>query len=118
LSPALLERAAGEIVRRHEILRTTFALHEGVPVQIVAPAAPEGTLFSCPVVNIDEIDPDLPLEAREEEALRRGATAARESFDLGEGPLLRITLYRLSASAHLLLLTMHHIVTDGWSFGL
>ncbi len=108
LVPAVLERAAAEIVRRHESLRTTFALSGGEPVQVVAPPEP----FSLPVVELEEIPSSL------DEARRLAGEEARRSFDLELGPLWRLRLLRLAAEDHVVLLTMHHIISDGWSIGI
>ncbi|NMO13901.1 non-ribosomal peptide synthase/polyketide synthase [Pyxidicoccus fallax] len=104
---AALERAFTELVRRHEILRTTFPDEGGVAVQAVAPPGP----FRLTVVDLHE------REDREAEAWRRVREEAARPFDLARGPLLRVTLLRLSQEQHLLLLTLHHIISDGWSAG-
>ena len=104
-----LERSLSEIARRHQTLRTTFRPSEGRPVQVVAPAA----LLTLPVVDLG----GLPEVEREAAALRLAREEARRSFDLARGPLLRTTLLRLGAAEHVLLLTTHHIVSDGWSRG-
>jgi amino acid adenylation domain-containing protein len=102
-----LERALGETVRRHEALRTVFAGEDGVPVQVITP-------FSGFALAVEDLSAaDEPAA----EALRRGAAEAARPFDLAAGPLFRATLYRLGADEHLLLLCMHHIVSDGWSLG-
>jgi amino acid adenylation domain-containing protein len=104
---AALERALGEIVRRHEALRTVFAEADGAPVQVVAPFGG----FALPVE-------DLSGEAdREAAARRRAGEEARRPFDLAAGPLFRAALLRLGGEEHVLLLTVHHIVSDGWSMG-
>ena len=95
------------IVRRHEVLRTTFGFADGRPVQIIHPPAE----VDIPLIDLTL----LPQERREPEARRLSTEAARRSFDLADGPLLFVKLLRLSADEHLLLLTMHHIVSDGWS---
>ncbi|NTX35800.1 amino acid adenylation domain-containing protein, partial [Myxococcus sp. CA033] len=99
-----LEHAFTELVRRHEVLRTTF--REG-PLQIIHPAAP------VPLLRVDLSA--LPGDEGEAEARRLAREEARRPFDLTRGPLLRATLLRLSESRHVLLLTLHHIVSDGWS---
>ncbi|HYR06596.1 MAG TPA: amino acid adenylation domain-containing protein [Longimicrobium sp.] len=106
MDAAALERALGEIVRRHEALRTVFHEVDGRPVQVIAPPAP----FILPVETFF-------LDADEEgEALRRRVNAeAAVPFDLATGPLFRATLLRLADDHHVLLLGMHHAVTDGWS---
>jgi amino acid adenylation domain-containing protein len=104
---AALERALGEVVRRHEVLRTTFHEADGVPVQVAHPF----TGFALPVEDLSALAP----ARREADADRRAEEAAERPFDLATGPLLRATLLRLGDGAHELLLGMHHIVTDGWS---
>ena len=100
-----LEQSLGAIVRRHEALRTTFALSDGEPVQVVeAESSLRPTL-----VDLSH------LPGREAEARRLAAEEARRTFDLSAGPLLRFTLLRLGPEEHVALLTMHHIVSDGWS---
>ncbi|RPH56883.1 amino acid adenylation domain-containing protein, partial [bacterium] len=109
LPAGVLERVFAEIVRRHETLRTTFASHEDGPVQAIAPE-PRPQL---PLVDLS----GLPDDEREARARRLAREEARRPFDLQRGPLLRLTLVRLGEQDHLLLLTMHHIVSDGWSVG-
>jgi amino acid adenylation domain-containing protein len=104
-----LERTLNEIVRRHEVLRTTFSVVDGKPVQVIAPAL----TMSLPVRDLT----DLPESERENEAQRLAMEQAREPFDLSQGPLLRVMLLRLGEDHHVLVLTMHHIVSDGWSRG-
>ncbi|HEX5871016.1 MAG TPA: condensation domain-containing protein, partial [Longimicrobium sp.] len=107
LDGAALERALGLVVRRHEALRTTLAEDDGTPVQVVAPFAG----FALP------LEEARGLEGEELEAEVRGLAAgeAARPFDLAAGPLFRARLVRLDAEDHLLLLTMHHVVSDGWS---
>ncbi|HEY0172360.1 MAG TPA: amino acid adenylation domain-containing protein [Pyrinomonadaceae bacterium] len=104
-----LEQCLGEILRRHESLRTIFRTDGAEPVQVVEPAEP----FALHVVDLTGLDE----AAREAEARRLAGEEARRPFDLGRGPLLRAQLVRLDALDHLALLTMHHIVSDGWSMG-
>jgi acyl carrier protein len=109
LNVAALEASLSEIVRRHEALRTTFAVKQGQPVQVIAPAEP----LSLPVEDFTHI-----LETEREAACLRLVTAeAEHRFDLAQGPILRVSLLRLGADKHLLLLTIHHIAADGWSRG-
>ncbi|HET7461692.1 MAG TPA: FkbM family methyltransferase, partial [Longimicrobium sp.] len=109
LDQAALERALGEIVRRHEALRTVFANVDGSPVQVIAPFGG----FALPVEDLSGWN-----EADREAAFRRRAgEEARRAFDLSAGPLFRAALLRLHAEDHVLLVTMHHIVSDGWSMG-
>nr|WP_244239126.1 non-ribosomal peptide synthetase [Corallococcus carmarthensis] len=104
-----LRRAFEALVQRHEALRTTFHQHQDQPVQTVH-APGEWTL---PLVDLST----RPEALRQEEARRLADEEARRPFDLASGPLLRSTLVRLANDSHLLLVTMHHIVSDGWSMG-
>ncbi|HEX9935824.1 MAG TPA: amino acid adenylation domain-containing protein, partial [Longimicrobium sp.] len=109
LDASALERALGALRERHEALRTTFRPVEQGAVQVVHPAAPA----RLPVLDLTGLAP----EAREPEARRLAREDAERPFDLERGPLLRATLMRLADEEHVLLLTMHHIVSDGWSMG-
>ncbi|MFL6199834.1 MAG: condensation domain-containing protein, partial [Thermoanaerobaculia bacterium] len=109
LDTAALELALGAILRRHEALRTTFADRDAQPVQVIAPPG----RFLLPVADLA----GLPEELRRAEERRLLAASARP-FDLERGPLFRAALVRLAAEEHLLLLDMHHIVSDGWSLGI
>lgn len=102
-----LARALGELRRRHEALRTTFATEQGRGVQWVQPA--EALPLPC------EDFTDLALGEREGRALARARAEALQPFDLGRGPLLRGRLFKLNAREHWLLAATHHIVSDGWS---
>ncbi|MCP4658111.1 MAG: amino acid adenylation domain-containing protein, partial [bacterium] len=106
---AALGRTFAEIVRRHEVLRTTFPAVAGRPSQRIS--GPES--LPLPVVELAALEP----AAREREALRLARTEARAPFDLARGPLLRIRVLRLGEAEHLLLVTLHHVVSDGWSIG-
>jgi amino acid adenylation domain-containing protein len=110
LDVAALERALGEIVRRHEALRTTLGQVDGTPVQVIAPFAG----FALPVDDLRALEP----EAREDEARRRVQDEARRPFDLAAGPLFRPRLLRLADDDHVLGMCMHHVVVDGWSMGI
>ncbi|HVR97666.1 MAG TPA: amino acid adenylation domain-containing protein, partial [Thermoanaerobaculia bacterium] len=111
LSRPALAAALGEIVRRHESLRTTFGrVGPGEAVQRIAPAGP----VVLPMVDLS----GLPEPAREPEALRLANEEAQRPFDLERGPLLRVTLVATAATEHAVLLTLHHIVGDAWSTGL
>ena len=103
-----LSRSLDEIVRRHEALRTTFAVQNGQQVQIVAPLLH----LDIPVVDLQHFanpEKEARLQANEE---------ARHPFDLATGPLIRARLLRLAPQDHVLLLTLHHIIADGWSLGI
>ncbi len=109
LDVGALRRTLAEVVRRHEALRTLFAEVEGEPVQVISPAA----ALRLPLIDLSGLD-----EAeREAAATRLAAEVAQTAFDLSQDLLIRARLLRLSADEHLALLTMHHIVADGWSMG-
>ena len=100
-------RASTRWCERHETLRTTFAERDGAPVQVIHPPAP---------VALAEQDlRDLPEAEREAAAERLAEEEALRPFDLERGPLLRGTLLRLGEDDHVLLFTLHHVVSDGWS---
>ncbi len=105
-----LERAINEIIRRHEVLRTTFAAEGGVPVQVIAPAA----TLTLPLTDLTA----LPAADREAEAQRLATAEVRRPFNLAVGPLLRVNLFKLHDDDHIAALVMHHIATDGWSMGI
>jgi acyl-CoA synthetase (AMP-forming)/AMP-acid ligase II len=107
LNVSALERSLGEMVRRHEILRTTFPCVDGQPVQMIAPEL----ALLLPVVDLQA----LPAIAREAAVQRLATEEAQRPFDLTRGPLVRATLLRVSDKDHVLLLTLHHIIFDGWS---
>ncbi len=102
-----LQRTLTEIVRRHESLRTTFQTVDGEPMQVIAPPEP----LSLQIVDLSE----MPPQERQAEAQRLADDDAQQPFDLSRGPLMRVQLVRLAEEEHLLLITMHHIVSDGWS---
>jgi amino acid adenylation domain-containing protein len=103
--PAALVTALTQLLIRHEVLRTTFVLINDQPRQIVH--AP----FTLPIRELD-----FSNEPNPEDRFRVIADAeAAKPFDLERGPLLRVTLVRASAKCHVLLLTIHHIISDGWS---
>ena len=109
LDLAVLQRAINEITRRHEVLRTTFLFEDHAPVQIVH--------ASCHVsLPLDDLS-GLPSLDRDAEEERRTVTEAALPFDLKVGPLLRARVLRLAEQDYMLLLTIHHIVSDGWSVG-
>ncbi len=110
LDSAALERALHEVVRRHEVLRTTLATASGLPVQIIH----QEVAFWGGVTDLAA----LPEAEREPSARAQAAEEARRPFDLARGPLLRARLIRLAAEDHFLLLTMHHVVSDAWTRGI
>lgn len=107
--PGLVEQAFGLLIDRHESLRTVFFERDGLPFQRVLPYLP----FRLGLVDLT----GLPESGRPAEATRIGLEIACGSFDLTQPPLLRATLVRLAESRWLLLVTVHHIVSDGWSIG-
>jgi amino acid adenylation domain-containing protein/non-ribosomal peptide synthase protein (TIGR01720 family) len=110
LDEPALGRALAELVRRHEVLRTTFASVEGRPVQVIHPER----LLDLPLTDLGA----LPAETQEERIRSESRAEASRPFRLAEGPLLRARLLRLSPDEHVLLVTMHHIVSDGWTRGI
>src|SRR6185295_5648936 len=104
----VLGSSLGEVVRRHEVLRTSFGELSGAPYAVVA--APAG--FTLPLIDLAGLSERGHIEER-----RLLAEQARRPFDLGVGPLLRGVLFRSGSERHGLLLTMHHIASDGWSMG-
>jgi len=109
LSLPAMAQCLNEIVRRHQVLRTTFATVKGRPFQSIAPTLS----LSLPVVDLRELaKPECETHVRQ-----LAMENARRLFDLARDPLLRATLLRLDEKTHVLLLNMHHIVSDGWSQG-
>ena len=109
LNVSAVEQSFNELFRRHESLRTTFKIKDGQPVQIVEAPKP----FRLPVTDLSELADD----ERERETRRLVADNAQQLFDLENGPLLCASLIKLTEESHLVSLTMHHIVSDGWSLG-
>src|SRR6185503_18717913 len=107
LDVAAFERTLTEILRRHEVLRTTFPLVDERPVQIVSPPS-DVKLTLIDLSALAEVD-------REMEARELASREARKPFNLTDGPLLRAMLLRLTDNEHILLFSTHHIVSDGWS---
>ena len=106
---AVLERSINEIVRRHEILRTTFAAADGRYVQVIAPQ------LTVPLTFNDLHA--LSKSKKERVAHQLIQDEVLHSFDLAQGPLFRTGLVRLTEREHLLLFTMHQVISDGWSLG-
>ena len=104
-----LRRSFDELVRRHEALRTRFEVHDGEPVQRIAPQL-------SVALELEDLSALAPGQ-REAEAQRRAQQEAQAPFDLERGPLIRARLLRLAPTEHWLLFSLHHIVTDGWSMG-
>jgi amino acid adenylation domain-containing protein/non-ribosomal peptide synthase protein (TIGR01720 family) len=107
LSVETLERSIAEVIRRHESLRTTFSMHGNQPVQVI-------TTKGCahlPLIHLEI----LPKEEQDAQLQYLSQQEAQAPFRLSTGPLLRTRLLRLSQDQHVLLLTIHHIISDGWS---
>jgi non-ribosomal peptide synthetase component F/acyl carrier protein len=109
LNVRALEQTLSEIVNRHESLRTTFALAGGQPIQVINVPEP----ITLPIVDLTSSHES----EREAEAVQMAREEAKLPFDLSKGPLLRVRLLKLSEKDHILLFTMHHIVSDRWSAG-
>ncbi|WP_128430369.1 non-ribosomal peptide synthetase [Streptomyces cyaneus] len=110
LEPEALRAAVSDLTARHEALRTTFATHDGQGMQVVhEEAAPEWRGADLTGMAVDQ---------REERARELVREEMGRPYDLRSGPLVRVLLVRLAAEEHLLVLGMHHIVTDGWSLGI
>src|SRR5262249_3026082 len=105
-----LRESLQEIVARHESLRTTFAEIDGEPVQVIAVS---GSL-ELPTLDLS----DVPAPERESKMLQLARDEAQRPFDLARGPLVRATLLRLRADEPVLVLVMHHIITDAWSMSI
>ncbi|MEM9008075.1 MAG: amino acid adenylation domain-containing protein, partial [Cyanobacteria bacterium P01_F01_bin.86] len=110
LNLAVLEQSLNEVGRRHETLRTTFSLIEEKPVQVIQPTLN----LKLPVIDLR----DLPQAEAESQVRRFVAEEGQRPFNLSAGPLLRGTLLQLDEAEYVLLLTMHHIISDGWSTGI
>src|SRR5262249_8850907 len=104
-----LQEALAEIVRRHEVLRTTLVADGGIPRQVIA----ESLEVPLPVEDLSGFDPE-PRQDRVQAFLR--AEVVRP-FDLARGPLLRAGLLRLGEQEHIAVVVMHHVISDGWSLG-
>ncbi len=107
LSRQALRESLEGVVARHESLRTTFGEVDGEPIQVIAGSRS----VDLPTVDLS----DRPEAERESETRRVVREEARRPFDLTSGPLMRATLLRLSEDEHVLVLLMHHIITDAWS---
>jgi amino acid adenylation domain-containing protein len=107
LNIPLLERSINAIIQRHDVLRTTFCTIEGQPVQVIANS------LTLPLAVMDLRS--LPVIERETEAQRIATQEIQKPFNLEQGSLLRAALIQLAPQEHQLLLTMHHIISDGWS---
>ncbi len=109
LNVEALERSLNAIIQRHEILRTIFVAKDGQPMQMIIPRL----TVPLPLVNLQH----LSETEQETEMLRLMNEEAQHPLDLSHGPLLRTTLLRLKAQEHVLIMSIHHIIFDGWSGG-
>ncbi|HEX7317731.1 MAG TPA: amino acid adenylation domain-containing protein [Pyrinomonadaceae bacterium] len=109
LKAETLELSLNEVLRRHEVLRTTFETTADGPVQVIAPTL----ALELPLLDLSE----LPAREREAETRRLAAEEAARPFDLARGPVLRAALLRLAPEEHVLLFNVHHIASDVWSMG-
>jgi len=107
LNTTILERSLIEVYRRHESLRTHFANIDGYPVQVIEP-------FKVTSLKVTDLS-DMPEAERMTEARRLAILEETTGFDLARGPLMRTSVIRLGDEDHVLLLTMHHVVSDAWS---
>ena len=110
LNVVAFEQSLNEIIKRHEALRTNVVKIDGQPFQAIAPTS----TLTLPVVNLQE----FPEVEREAEVLRLAREEARRPFNLERDRLLRATLLRLHQTEHIVLFTIHHLVSDDWSIGI
>ncbi|BAZ37902.1 amino acid adenylation domain-containing protein [Calothrix sp. NIES-4101] len=110
LNIAALSQSLQEIIRRHEILRTTFTVSNGEPIQVIG----QGEDFTFSIIDLQRISE----EKKQREVFNLANLEAQKPFDLVQGSLIRVSLLQLSPTDHVVLLTMHHIVSDGWSTGI
>ncbi|MBD2148400.1 condensation domain-containing protein, partial [Sphaerospermopsis sp. FACHB-1194] len=106
LSWTALEKSINEIIRRHEALRTNFPTVEGIPFQVIKP----NLTLNIPVIDVQDFTETAVQQIINQEVSK--------SFDLGTDTLIRVTLLQQEPESHLLLITMHHIIIDGWSMGI
>jgi amino acid adenylation domain-containing protein len=110
LDVAILERAFNEVIRRHETLRTRFEEESDELMQVVLPSI---------ALKLDVLDlSELPETERKIEMERQGSIEAQKRFSLNQAPLIRANLLRLAPEEHILQVTIHHAVCDGWSIGI
>jgi len=111
LDQQLLEQSFKEIIKRHDSLRTTFEINR-------ASGETEQVIHHSSQFRLESIDlTDIPEDQRLDRARLWAKEESSRPFNLSTGPLLRVSLIRLGDTDHLLLLTMHHIISDGWSVG-
>jgi NRPS condensation-like uncharacterized protein len=109
LDVPVLARSLNQLVKRHESLRTIFAQGADEPIQVILPS------LEIPVPLVD-LQP-LPAAERDTEMQRLSSREAQTPFELAVGPLIRAQVIRMGADDHVVLLNLHHIISDGWSMG-
>jgi amino acid adenylation domain-containing protein len=109
LNPVALEQSLVAICQRHEALRTIFPIVNGYPVQVIA----SDLTITMPVIDLRHV----PKDRQNIQVQHLAKEEAQQPFDLANGPLLRTTLLKLGEKSHVLVLVMHHIISDGWSLG-
>lgn len=109
LNVPALEQSFQEVVNRHEILRTTFTVVDGQPIQVINPHP----IFKLKLLDLQALSPDQ----KQTEVLKLGDEAAKFPFDLTKDALLRVTLAQLAQTEYALFVSIHHIIADGWSIG-
>jgi amino acid adenylation domain-containing protein len=107
LNEEALERSLNEVIRRHEVLRTSFEEEGGQPMQVIREVARLS-------INVEPVLGDT-LEERRRQAEAVATQESGRGFDLSRWPLLRVRLLRVAADEHVLVMVMHHIISDGWS---
>jgi NRPS condensation-like uncharacterized protein len=110
LNIAALDLSLKTICDRHEVLRTTFAMHDGQSAQLVGRTQSPGSSL----IDLGA----YPAAVLAQEAYARAREEVNKPFDLTKGPLVRLVLLRLEPQSHIMLVTLHHIICDGWSLGL
>ncbi|WP_287295711.1 non-ribosomal peptide synthetase [Moorena sp. SIO2C4] len=105
----ILEQVLTEIVNRHEVMRSNFTMVDGSPVMVISPHLK----ITLPIVDLQQLTQPQQFTKLQQLAVKE----AQNPFDLAEGLLLRVSLLRLAEEEHVLLLTIHHIIWDGWSMG-
>ncbi|MBP5974473.1 amino acid adenylation domain-containing protein [Brasilonema sp. CT11] len=110
LNAEALELALTEIIQRHSVLRTTFPIVNGTPVQAIAPTK----VVTIPVFDLQSLSPDEQADRVQQLATEE----AQQPFDLANGPVIRFKLLQLAQQTHVLLVTLHHIVFDAWSISI
>jgi len=105
----VFKKTIQSIINRHEALRTTFIARNGEPLQAVKP------LLTIPV-EVQDIS-SIPADTRENKIIELATADAQKPFNLEKGPLIRVSILKTAQSEHIVLLNMHHIISDGWSIG-